>query len=65
MEMQDKLHEADGNKEANNKGGDLKKKPALGNEIPSKETNLEDKKKEVEADAETSVDPPPRNCHKL
>ena len=58
MEMQDELQEADGNKEANNKGGDLKKKPALSNEIPSKETNLEDKKKEVEADAEASIDHP-------
>ena len=45
MEIQENLQEADGNKETNNKGGELKKKPALCIEIPSKETNLEDKKK--------------------
>ena len=54
MEMQDNLQEADGNKEENNKVDDLKKKTALSNEISTKETNLEDKKKEVEA----SVDHP-------
>lgn len=55
MEIQENLQEADGNKETNNKGGELKKKPALCNEIPSEETNLENKKKDVEADLESSV----------
>ena len=47
MEMQDNLQEADGNKKENNKGCDLKKKHAPSNEIPSKKTNLKDKKKEL------------------
>nr|AOE07330.1 hypothetical protein [uncultured bacterium] len=58
MEMQDKLQEADGNKEENNKGCYLKKKTALGNEIPSKETNLEDKKKKLKLMQKLPLTPP-------
>ena len=58
MEMQDNLQEADGNKEENNKGDDLKKKSAISNKIPTKETNLEDKKNVVETVVEACVDYP-------
>ena len=58
MEMQDNLQEADGNKEENNKGHDLKKKSALSNKIPTKETNLEDKKNVVETVVEAYADYP-------
>ena len=47
MEMQDELQEADGNKEANNKGGDLKKNPPLAMKFHPKKQILKTKKKKL------------------
>lgn len=44
MEMQDNLQEADGNKEENNKGDDLKKKPSSAMKFQPKKQILKTKK---------------------